>query len=180
MLIHKYELFKMKPNEPIGEMFTRFCDITNSLQALGKGYSQSDLVRKILRSLTPEWEKKTTAIEEAKDLSNYSLENLIGNLTSYEVQMQEKENEKQTSKKIIALKTTTGSEESENDNDQEIALLTRKFRIFIKNRKFQKKGRFPEKSKDQDEAPLCFKCNKPRHLKRVCPLLKMNFFLKRI
>ena len=30
MLVHKYELFKMKPNEQIGEMFTRFCDITNS------------------------------------------------------------------------------------------------------------------------------------------------------
>ena len=84
----------MKPNVPIGEMFTRFCDITNSLQSLGKTYPQCDLVRKVLRSLTPEWEKKTTAIEEAKDLSTYALESLIGNLTSYEVQMQEKENDK--------------------------------------------------------------------------------------
>ena len=66
MLVHKYELFKMKPNESIGEMFTRFCDITNSLQALGKTYPQSDLVRKVLRSLTPEWEKKTTAIKKLK------------------------------------------------------------------------------------------------------------------
>ena len=54
MLVHKYELFKMKPNEPIGEIFTRFCDTTNSLQALGKSFSQGDLVRKVLRSLTPE------------------------------------------------------------------------------------------------------------------------------
>ena len=54
--------------------------------------------------------------------------------------MQEKENEKQTSKKIIALKTTADSEESENDDDEEIALFTRKFKRFIKNRKFQKKG----------------------------------------
>ena len=57
ILVHKYELFKMKQNEPIEEMFTRFSEITNSLQTLGKGYSQSDIVRKILRSLTPEWEK---------------------------------------------------------------------------------------------------------------------------
>ena len=163
----------MKPNEPIGEMFTRFCDITNSLQALGKNYSQSDLVRKILRSLTPEWENKTTAIEEAKDLSTYSLENLIGNLTSYEVQMQEKENDKQSNKKVIALKKTTDSK-SENENDEEIALLTRRFKRFIRNKKFPKKGKFHE----QDEAPLCFKCNKPRHLKRDCPLLKMKNFRK--
>ena len=80
----------MKQNEPIGEMFTRFSEITNSLQALRTGYSQSDLVRKSLRSLIPEWEKKTTAIEEAKDLSNYSIENLIGNLISYEVKCEKK------------------------------------------------------------------------------------------
>ena len=119
MHVHKYELFKMKQNEPIGEMFTRFSEITNSLQALGKGYSQSDLVRKILRSLTLKWEKKTTAIEEVKDLSNYSLENLIGNLTSYEVQMREKENEKTQNKKTIALKNTTDSGDFENEDEDE-------------------------------------------------------------
>ena len=31
MLVCKYELFKMKPNEPISEMFTRFNEITNPL-----------------------------------------------------------------------------------------------------------------------------------------------------
>ena len=147
----------MKQNEPIGEMFTRFSEITNSLQALGKGYPQSDLVRKILRSLTPEWEKKTTAIEEAKDLSNYSFEDLIGNLTSYEVQMREKENEKTLNKKSIALKTTTDSEDSENE-DEDIALLTRKFKRFIKCGNFQKKN---SKYQDKIEPPLYFKCNKP-------------------
>ena len=45
----------MKPYESISEMFTRFNEITNNLQSLGKCYSQSDLVRKVLRSLTPEW-----------------------------------------------------------------------------------------------------------------------------
>ena len=89
-----------------------------------------------------------------------------------------KENEKQTSKKIITLKQTTDSEKSENDDDEEITLFTRKFKRFIKNRKFQKKGRFPEKTKDQDETPPCFKCNKPGHLKRDCPLLKMKIFRK--
>ena len=51
MLIHKYELFKMEPTESITNMFTRFTDIVNSLKYLGKDYTNSDLVRKILRSL---------------------------------------------------------------------------------------------------------------------------------
>ena len=91
------------------------------------------MVRKILRSLTPEWEKKTTAIEEAKDLSNYSLENLIGNLTSYEVQMKEKENDENTpKKKILALKITTDTKDSDNDEDEDLALLTRKSKDSLK------------------------------------------------
>ena len=170
MLIHKYELFKMKPHESIGDMFTRFNEITNPLQSLGRGFSQSDMVRKILRSLTPEWEKTITAIEEAKDLSNYSLENLIGNLTSYEVQMKEKENDENTpKKKNLALKITTNAEDSDNDEDEDLALLTRKFNRFIKRGKFHKKG---NQDKTKEETPLCFKCNKPRHMRKDCPLLK--------
>ena len=51
MLVHKYELFKMKPNESITNMLTRLTNIINSLKSLGKGYTNSELVRKILRSL---------------------------------------------------------------------------------------------------------------------------------
>ena len=32
ILIHRFELFKMKENETISEMVTRFTDITNSLE----------------------------------------------------------------------------------------------------------------------------------------------------
>ena len=44
MLVHKYELFKIKPNKSISNMFTRFTDITNSLKILGKDYTNSKLV----------------------------------------------------------------------------------------------------------------------------------------
>ena len=87
VLVHKFELFKMMENETISEMITRFTDITNSLTSLGKEYTQVEKVHKILRALTSDWEKKTTVIEEANDLSTMSLENLIGNLMAYEVQL---------------------------------------------------------------------------------------------
>ena len=129
MLVHKYKMFKMQSYETIGDIFTRFSEITNNLQSLGKSYSSSDLVRKILRSLTPNWEKKTTAIEEAKDLSTYSLEDLIGNLTSYEVQIKEKEPEDIPKKRSIALNASIKL----NDSDEEdLALKTHKFKKFLK------------------------------------------------
>ena len=61
MLVHKYELFKIEHDESITAMFTRFTDI-NGLKSLGKSYTNSELVRKILRSLPRTWEAKVTAI----------------------------------------------------------------------------------------------------------------------
>ncbi|GAV88416.1 UBN2 domain-containing protein [Cephalotus follicularis] len=49
MLVHEYEMFTMHDNEDIKTMFTRFTNITNALQALGKIYTNSEMVRKILR-----------------------------------------------------------------------------------------------------------------------------------
>ena len=61
-------------------MVIRFTDITNSLIALGKKeYTQVEKVRKVLRALASDWEKKTTAIEEINDLLTMSLEILTGN-----------------------------------------------------------------------------------------------------
>ena len=51
LLVHKYELFKMKEGEGIQEIFDRFNDILNGLSALGKTYSNSELARKILRAM---------------------------------------------------------------------------------------------------------------------------------
>ena len=39
LLVHEYELFKMKPEESISEIFARLSEITNVLKALGKEYS---------------------------------------------------------------------------------------------------------------------------------------------
>ncbi|GAV58799.1 UBN2 domain-containing protein [Cephalotus follicularis] len=38
MLVHEYELFIMRDNESISDMFTRFTTIINSLKNLGKSY----------------------------------------------------------------------------------------------------------------------------------------------
>ena len=66
ILVHSYELFKMNSDESISSMFTRFTEIVNSLKSLGKTYTNSELIRKILRCLPKGWEAKVTAIIEAK------------------------------------------------------------------------------------------------------------------
>ena len=52
MLIFEYEVFHMKNNESIFEMYARLTLITNDLKSLGKTYFEYELIRKILRFLT--------------------------------------------------------------------------------------------------------------------------------
>jgi len=51
MLVHQYELVKMKDDESIKEIYSRFQTLVSGLQILKKSYVASDHVSKILRSL---------------------------------------------------------------------------------------------------------------------------------
>ncbi|GKC04351.1 hypothetical protein Tco_0995961, partial [Tanacetum coccineum] len=62
-----------------------FNTIITSLKALDECYSSKNYVRKFLRALHPKWRAKVTAIEESKDLTSLSLDELIGNLKVHEM-----------------------------------------------------------------------------------------------
>nr|GEU83921.1 UBN2 domain-containing protein [Tanacetum cinerariifolium] len=72
-------------DETIDSAFARFDTIITSLKALDEGYSSKNYVRKFLRALQPKWRAKVTAIEESKDLTSLSLDELIRNLKVYEM-----------------------------------------------------------------------------------------------
>ncbi|GJZ78099.1 retrovirus-related pol polyprotein from transposon TNT 1-94, partial [Tanacetum coccineum] len=61
------------------------------LKALDKGYSSKNCVRKFLRALHPKWRAKVTAIEQSKDLTSLSLDELIGNLKVHEKESSDEE-----------------------------------------------------------------------------------------
>nr|GFB52625.1 DUF4219 domain-containing protein/UBN2 domain-containing protein [Tanacetum cinerariifolium] len=71
--------------ESIDNAFARFNTIITSLKVLDEDFSSKNYVRKFLRALHPKWRAKVTAIEESKDLTSLSLDELIGNLKVYEV-----------------------------------------------------------------------------------------------
>ena len=136
----------MEPNETITSIFTRFTDIINCLKSLGRMYTNSDVVRKILHSLHRTWEAKVTVIQEAKDLNTLSLEELLGSLMTHELMVQQKSEEEGKMKRIIALKAISENEEEESgseegESDNEVALLTRKFKRFLRRRGPPSKGK---------------------------------------
>ncbi|GKE67308.1 hypothetical protein Tco_1521469, partial [Tanacetum coccineum] len=63
----------------------KFNTIITSLKALDEGYSSKNYVRKFLSALHPKWRTKVTVIEESKNLTSLSPDELIGNLKVYEM-----------------------------------------------------------------------------------------------
>ena len=48
LLITEYEMFRMRNDESISDMFTRLMQLINHLKSLGKMYRDTELVRKVL------------------------------------------------------------------------------------------------------------------------------------
>ncbi|GAV60796.1 UBN2 domain-containing protein, partial [Cephalotus follicularis] len=136
MLVQEYELFMMHDNENISDMFSRFTTIINSLENLGKSYPNQELVRKILRCLPRSWTPKVTAIEEAKDLMTLPLKPLLGSLMTHETTMKNHESEVTKVRKTIPLRVS--KEESESDEDGDMAFMTSQFKKFLKSQKGKK------------------------------------------
>lgn len=66
-------------------MNSRFTAITNEIRCLGEPIPIYKKVRKILKVLPKFWEIKVDAIREAKDLMILPMDELIGNLKTYEI-----------------------------------------------------------------------------------------------
>ncbi|GKG49276.1 hypothetical protein Tco_0515728, partial [Tanacetum coccineum] len=109
-----------------------------------EGYSSKNYVRKFLRSLHPKWRAKVTAIEESKDLTSLSLDELfIGNLKVYEMIIK-KDSEifkAKFERKSLALKAKKESSDEKcstsESEDEEYAMAVKDFKKFFKRR-----GRF--------------------------------------
>ena len=122
----------MKENETIAEMITRFTDITNSLIALGKEYTQVEKVKKVLLALIFDWEKKITAKEEANDLSTITLESLVRNLIAYKAQIEDKkkdEQQHQSKKKVLAFHASSNTEDSDDEEEEIVMILRKNYKV---------------------------------------------------
>ncbi|GJV42125.1 hypothetical protein Tco_1420565 [Tanacetum coccineum] len=129
----------MIPKEKsLGNGFVRFNTIITSLKALDEGFSSKNYVRKFLRALHTKWHTKVTAIEESKDLTSLSLDELIGNLKVYEViikkdsEMAKGKREQNRSLALKAKKKSSDEDSLTSDSeDKEYAMAVRDFKNFF-------------------------------------------------
>ena len=79
-----------------------------------------------MRSLPNRFSSKVIAIEKAKGLDSMKVEDLMGSLCIFEMTLKRRKREKS-----IALKIVHEVEDSsEEDNKDELALLTKNFKFF--------------------------------------------------
>ena len=180
-LTSNFEEIRMKDDETFNKFYAKLKDIVNSTFNLGESIVESKIVRKILRSLPERFHAKIIAIEEVKDIDQFPLTELVGNL--------------QTSKMGLGLMGKGGKsrnlafkgikeeiddsededeskdeDESENEDDDKDVDLT-----FIANEIIRL---FQYKKKDKSEKPFiqCVECKSFGHIRIECPnyLMKEN------
>jgi gag-polypeptide of LTR copia-type len=85
------ESMKMEDSERVSDYITRMQTVTNQMKRNGKSLAESRLVEKILRSLTDTFENVVCAIEESKNLTELSVDELACSLMAHEQRKKLKE-----------------------------------------------------------------------------------------
>ena len=107
ILIQEYEMFRMLKGETIAEVQKR------------------------------SWQPKVTAISESKDLTSLSMASLFGKLREHELEMnqlnvQESEDKHVRSIALKDVKHKSKQESSDESDEENLSLLSRKFSKFLK------------------------------------------------
>ncbi|GKB67924.1 zf-CCHC domain-containing protein [Tanacetum coccineum] len=165
------------------ETYIKSKDLDLCLKALDEGYSSKNYVRKFFRALLSKWRSKVMAIEESKDLTSLSVDELIRNLKVHKmiIKKDSKIVKEKVERKSIALKAKKESSDEEcstfGREDEEYTMPERDFIKFFKRRvRFVRQPRNDKKmyqrsrdDKNGNGDRKYFRCGDPNHLIEECP-----------
>jgi len=182
-LIHEYEMFRMLKGESIAEVQKRFTHIINHLMILGKTFDKEELNINILKCLDRTWQPKVTTISESKDLTSLTTAFLFGKLREHELEMkrlnvQESEDKHVKSIALKAAKLKSKQESSDESEEENLSLLSKKFSRFLKrnrNKEANKERYGNKKTSDfNSNNYTCFGYGEQGHIKVDCPNKESN------
>ncbi|XP_073138774.1 uncharacterized protein [Henckelia pumila] len=176
----KFDNIKMKPGESMTEFDERVSSIVIELNGLGKTYPNREVILKVIRGLPKEWDVKTMAMRESKDLNKLELHDLFANLKAYEFELQTREEDQSTSqltKALTAVKIESpvkSEKTAEQLSSDAMSLFVKKFGKFIGRNQERSHRRNFQKKYSVEDPRSCFNCGKIGHFIADCPKPK-NF-----
>ncbi|VFQ66096.1 unnamed protein product [Cuscuta campestris] len=142
ILMTKYESLRMDEKERITDFHGRVRELANEAENLKRPFTEDSLVLKVLRALPESYAMDAKAIRQAHDIKNMTLDQLMGNLETIELQMNE-ELKRKKNEKPIAFHSLADEDDNEDDIAQDkdfqeqLSLFTRQF----KKQWIQKRGK---------------------------------------
>ena len=138
-LTTRFESIRMSDDESFNEFYAKLNDIVNSANNLGEIYDQPKIVRKILRSLTDDFRPKVIAITKSKDVDSIPVNELVGSLQSYELDLPKTSKSKSTALKSVDDVDVSGFDDELSTT--KIVYLAKNFRNFLRNNNKRARGK---------------------------------------
>ncbi|GMJ02182.1 hypothetical protein HRI_003887400 [Hibiscus trionum] len=173
-LRRQFESFRMKDEESVHDCSNNLMVIVHQMRKYGEQISDQKVVEKLLRSLTRKYESTVAAIEESKDLTVLTVDELLGSLQSHEDRhksYEEENTEKAFQTKLKLLNDTdVGCERSGSGNNREGS----SYRGRRGGYGFRGGGRSSDRQQQSTDDGKnirkfeCYYCHKPGHIERYC------------
>ncbi|CAM8998978.1 unnamed protein product [Rhodiola kirilowii] len=124
-----YETVMQKKDESLEDFYTRFQVIVGQLEFLNETLPEWKITHQFMQALNSKWDQVTLALQAQRGIKDTTLEELVANLQSQAGIVERKMARRQTDKsQAIALKVEKAIAQatgSSNEEEDEIALLTR-------------------------------------------------------
>ncbi|XP_062001067.1 uncharacterized protein LOC133718229 [Rosa rugosa] len=126
-LVLEFENMTMEEDELVDDFHARLLNVTSQCRSLDDPFEEHRIVKKFLRALPSKFQAKQIAIEEAQDLDTYTLDELVGNLKTFEMRLKPE-------KKVKSVAFSSIKKKEVIDDSVDLALLTKEFKNFLKNK----------------------------------------------
>ncbi|XP_059075397.1 uncharacterized protein LOC131875327 [Cryptomeria japonica] len=91
-LRRNFENLQMKESESVNQFMNQVLNVVNQIRSNGEELRDQKVIEKILRSLPSKFDSIVVAIEESKDLSQLSVDELMGSLLTHESRLNRNNN----------------------------------------------------------------------------------------
>jgi hypothetical protein len=166
------------PNEELKDSFSRLNNIVNELKGMRFDVPNVDISHKFLRALPLKYETIVTLLVRSNMKTTTPLE-VLDEVLTHDIFKQSQEelhgNLHEDKKKIMAFKIKTSNDEDHDDDsetsiDDDVALMVKKFKRFMKKKAYQ--GGSSKSGKSYNKNPFAkkkyFECGEMGHISTNC------------